>query len=71
MKRLFGGLLIAVGIVIAGASGLCSLFFLIGSLTSISNLGAVLLFGGPPIAAGVGLVFAGRALIRSAREGDY
>jgi hypothetical protein len=70
MKRLFGGLLMAVGILIAGASGLCSLFFLISNLTSISNLGAVLLFGGPPIAAGVGLVFGGRALIRSGQADD-
>jgi hypothetical protein len=67
MKQLLGGLLIAIGILIAGASGLCSLFFLVSSLTNISMVGAVLLFGGPPIAIGVGLVFGGRALIRSAR----
>ncbi|HUP67338.1 MAG TPA: hypothetical protein VM145_03890 [Sphingomicrobium sp.] len=70
MKRLVGGLLIAIGILIAGASGLCSLFVLAGSLADISMLGAVLLFGGPPIAVGAGLIWGGRSLIRSGRIDD-
>ena len=72
MKRLFGGILMAVGILIAGASGLCSLMFLFSSTGSggggeFGGAGVVLLFGIPPILLGVGMFFAGRALVRSAR----
>lgn len=73
MKKLMGGILLAIGILIAGASGLCSSVFLIGSLGSPGTLGilpAVLLFGGPPFAAGVGLIVGGRALINSAKADE-
>ena len=77
MKQLLGGVLIAAGILIAGASGLCSLYMLISGDTwssySIGEISGmvmlVLLFGGPPIALGVGLAFYGRALIRRTRGG--
>lgn len=71
MKMLMGGILLAVGILIMGTSGLCSAVFLIsafGQSGSGELLPLVLLFGGLPFAAGVGLLLGGRALIRSAKE---
>ena len=76
MKMLFGGILIAVGILIAGASGICSAAMLFGGGfgagsgmdSFLSMLPVVALFGGPPIAAGIGMVFGGRALVRSAKQ---
>lgn len=71
MRTLVGGILLAIGILIAGASGLCTVFFAI-SVVNGGGLGAlpvVLLFGGVPFAIGSGLFFAGRSLIRSDREG--
>jgi len=35
-----------------------------------SMLPLVALFGGPPLAAGIGIAFGGRALIRSARRDE-
>ena len=78
--KLFGGILLAVGILIAGASGLCSLYMLGSEALSpygsprqtLSMLPLVLMFGGIPFAAGVGLILGGRALIRSdRREEDW
>ena len=72
MKQVFGGVLLAVGILIAGASGLCSLYFLFspgGELGgAMSILPLVLLIGGIPFAVGVALAFGGRALILQARK---
>ena len=76
MKTVLGGILIAVGILIAGASGLCSLYMIGSTMMSpygsageaLSMVPLVLLFGGIPFAAGVGLIVAGRALIRSERH---
>lgn len=59
MKKLIGGILLGLGILIGGASGLCTAVALI-------SLGpAALLFGAVPIAIGVGLFFAGRNLVRT------
>ena len=70
MKQLFGGILIAAGILIAGASGLCSLAVLFGNgeLTGLSMLPLVLVIGGLPIALGVMIGLGGRWLIRQARQ---
>ena len=69
MKQVFGGILIAVGILIAGASGLCSLVFLGGEMGSdLSILPLVLMIGGIPFAIGGAIAFGGYALIRSARN---
>jgi hypothetical protein len=72
MKQVFGGILIAIGVLIAGGSGLCSLMVLFssGEMSGFGMWPAVLLFGGVPFAAGVGMIFAGRALILSARQDD-
>ena len=70
MKQLFGGILLAVGILIAGASGLCSLVVLLssGEFGGGGMLGAVLLIGGIPFALGAGMAFGGHTLIKQARE---
>jgi hypothetical protein len=59
MKKLIGGILMGLGILIGGTSGLCTLIFLV-------TLGpAALLFGGIPIAVGAFMFWGGRALWRS------
>lgn len=70
MKQFFGGILIAVGILIAGASGLCSLAMLFGSGegTDLSMLPLVFVIGGLPIALGVFMALGGRSMIRQARK---
>ena len=70
MKQIFGGILIAVGILIAGASGLCSLAVLFGGLgaSDLSMLPLVLIVGGIPFAIGCGIGIGGWALIKSGRR---
>ena len=70
MKEVFGGILMAVGILIAGGSGLCSLMVLFsgGTGADISMLPLVLVVGGIPLAAGAGIAFGGYCLIRSGRN---
>jgi hypothetical protein len=70
VKELFGGILMAIGILIAGASGICSLMMLVDSGQwggALSMLPMVLIFGGVPLAGGVGIAFLGRSLIRGGR----
>jgi len=71
--RLLGGLLLALGIVIAAISGLCSAVMIVGSVTSgsgadLSLLPVVLIVGGIPFALGVALLLVGRLLLRRARD---
>jgi len=70
MRQLLGGILLAVGILVAGGSGLCSLAVLFGSgeFSGFDMWPAVLMIGGIPLAIGVAMAFGGRALLRSARE---
>lgn len=76
MKKVFGSILLAVGILIAGASGLCSLVFSMGTLFGSSSniridLPIILFVGGIPFGIGVALFFGGRALVRQAtREAE-
>lgn len=72
MKTL-GGILMGVGILIAGLSGLCSLLLFLTEMTSpysnMEDLVAMILgFGGIPFAIGLGMVFVGRHLVRSAGQ---
>ena len=69
MKQVFGSILLAVGILIAGGSGLCSLVVLGGGISNSFGevLGIVLIVGGIPFAIGLGLFFTGRALVRQAK----
>lgn len=81
MKKLLGGILIAAGILVAGASGLCTATFLIWFFVDVirsgwnssepENMGVlltILFFGCAPFLTGIGLIFAGRVLVRSARR---
>jgi hypothetical protein len=73
----FGWIMLAAGVLIAGSAGLCSAVFLVMTVgeTAASSRGAlfgdlpsmlllVLLFGGIPIAAGVGIGFLGWMIVR-------
>ena len=69
----FGWLLMGIGGLIAVTAGACSLYFLAGVLGAgggggldglMSGLGLILLFGGVPIAVGLALIVAGRAISR-------
>ena len=69
MKGTFGGILIAVGILIAGANGLCSLVALFSDDPDPGGIGsAIVLVGGMFFLIGIAMVFWGRALIRRARK---
>jgi hypothetical protein len=75
MKMLLGGVLIAAGILIAGASGVCSLYMLFmptaGSAGErLSILPMILAFGGIPFALGMGLLLWGWSVVRRARGGE-
>ena len=65
--KILGGILLAIGILIAGASGLCSLAFLSDSSGMggfLEVLPMILIFGGIPFAMGLAFCFAGAFLIR-------
>lgn len=71
--KILGSILMGIGILIAGLSGLCSLVFFVTEITSLHSqtgdlIGAVLMVGGIPFAIGAGLFFLGRHLIRKAGE---
>ncbi|WP_298168273.1 hypothetical protein [Novosphingobium sp.] len=77
MKRLFGGLLLAAGIMIMLTSGLCTLAVIgIGASevardpTVLVALYLPLIVGGVPFAIGFGLYKWGRALLRQPEEND-
>jgi hypothetical protein len=77
MQKLFGSLLLGCGIIFAGLSGLCTLLVAGSALVGSSNgeemmsvLPASLIFGGVPIAIGIGMFFGGRALLRSAKADE-
>ena len=66
MNRFFGGILLAIGILIAGASGLCTLIVLLSSFGDGMKgvIPMALIVGGLPMAIGGGLIYAGRYLLR-------
>jgi hypothetical protein len=72
VKRTWGGLLLAIGILIAGGSGLCSMavLFTPGEYSGLEMWPAVALIGGIPFALGLAIAFGGRALLRSARAAE-
>jgi len=77
MMKLFGGIFLAVGLIIMGLSGLCTGYFILMFLSSggggFGDAGALLLpllFGGVPFALGFGLFFGGRKMIEAANEED-
>jgi hypothetical protein len=79
MKGVIGGILLAVGILIMGASGLCTIAVIGSSFMSpnewtgggvdgfFGSLMIVLMFGGIPFLVGLGIFFLGRSLVRAER----
>ena len=74
MKRLFGGILIAVGVLMMTGSGLCTLAVITGSLanraTDLTIVPLALFVGAIPFALGLGLLTIGRSFVREAAEDD-
>jgi hypothetical protein len=68
MKRLLGGLLSGVGLLISAVSGVCALIFMGEAFSDANMAQAVLTLGGIPFLIGVGMIFGGVKLLRSARE---
>jgi hypothetical protein len=67
MRKFFGGLLIAIGVLIAGVSGLCSAAMLStpsGPEVKI-DLAMVAVFGGVPFVFGLMVLFTGVVLYRA------
>lgn len=74
MKSVFGGILLAVGLIVMTLSGLCSGVFIVmmlaeGSFDSemLSILMMPLIVGGVPFVIGLGLFVLGRVLLREGR----
>ena len=70
MIRLLGGLLLGLGILVAGASGLCSVLVIasempLSALDLREGLPIVLAFGGIPLLIGLAMIWGGRRLLRS------
>jgi hypothetical protein len=77
MAQFFGVMLIVVGLLLAALCGLCTLVVAGGSLSMPSDsqgyggggmVGIALLLGGVPTLLGLGMIFAGVMLLRSARK---
>ncbi len=70
MTRLFGGLLIAIGILVMTSTGLCSLYVIIAGFVAAMREPELflfpLIFGGVPFVIGLGLYRWGRWLLRRA-----
>ena len=70
--KFFGELLMALGILIATLSGLCSAVILTGpdgpEISKAAILPLIAIIGGLPFLSGVGMFFWGRWLLRLARE---
>lgn len=71
MRPVFGGLLLGIGILVAGLSGLCSLFMamdlFLGSSGNYLDLPTLLIVGSIPFAVGLGIAYAGRKLLKPAK----
>ena len=61
LTRFFSGLLVVVGVLMAGLAGLCTMAFLgfPGGGGDKGLVPLVLVFGGPPIVIGLAMVWAG------------
>lgn len=73
MKKLLGGIFLAIGILIAGGGGLCSLYVLVELLNNPHDTQDFILIalpGGISLAIGVGLFLIGRSLIQSDQQND-
>lgn len=77
MRSVIGGLLLGIGILVAGLSGLCSLFMAMdlvlgagGSSGKYLDWPTLLIVGGIPFAFGLGIAFGGWRLLKPARPGQ-
>lgn len=69
MRKLFGGILLAVGILIMTGSGLCSLVVIIGMTSGGPQmLPLVAVIGGIPFLIGLGLLYWGLSLLKKHRR---
>ena len=69
MKRLFGGILLAIGILIMTGSGLCSIAVIVMFMSEGGGEGPGMLMlpaivGGVPFAIGFGSFYAGKRMLR-------
>ena len=69
MKELLGGCAIALGILIAGATGLCTLMFI--RIDSWPHLVDAIEAAGMPFPFGIGLIVGGIFIIASGRRRRY
>lgn len=69
MRGLLGGCLMAVGLLIAGATGLCTLMFI--RIDSWAHLMRALHDAGVPFFFGIALIITGVAIASSGRRGRY
>ncbi len=67
MRRLAGGILLAVGLLVATGSGLCSLAIIFSGGLASGDGGPLLLISGIPFLTGLGMVLGGLRLLRSDR----
>ena len=72
IKRLFGGLLIAAGILVMPTSGLCSLLIVVSAFSEVirepTAILGPLLIGGIPFAVGFGMFRWGQSLLRRPKD---
>jgi hypothetical protein len=72
MKRLFGGLLLGIGILVMTCSGLCSLYVIAVGFSEAVSSPALILFplivGGVPFGIGFGLFKWGQKLLNQPTE---
>lgn len=72
MKRLLGGLLVAVGILLMTASGICSIAVVVTGLPMLINEPLLVLFplviGGLPFATGAALFWVGSGVLKEANQ---
>jgi uncharacterized membrane protein (DUF441 family) len=66
MSKLVGGIIMGVGILVAGVSGICTLFFLDEAFTDSNMLLATLRLGVLSFLIGAGLIYWGRTIIKRA-----
>lgn len=70
MRRLLGGVLIAIGALVSGLSGLCSVMLIISEMPLSEmdlkeGLPIVGIVGGIPFLIGLAAIFGGRRLLRT------
>lgn len=74
MNRLFGGILLGVGILLMTASGLCSAAVIVSGLSEALEEPVLFLYpliiGGVPLAIGFGMFKWGQALLRQAEPNE-